>query len=190
MARNPVVGGFRVGPHGSHGYRRTEPGRGACPGGYPCTHWGVDLYPEDVNTPIVAPERCQIVAVRTSEGPGVLSGYGPGALRVVSVLPGLLGGWRVWHTLGHLDSSGVARRGFRVGQELAEGEPIAPVYAPASGRYRHLHWEIWTRSSVPGGDARAPFVVSPLSWISQREAAVAAAVVGGVLVGGVLSGGG
>lgn len=182
MARLPTTGEYRTGPHGGYGYKRTE-GHGRCHAGYPCWHWGLDMYPADLDEWIVAPEDATIAAVRTDvASPGPLEGYGPGGLRLVSRghMVDLFSGLKVWHTLAHLNPADVAK-GWRVGQEVAEGTPLARVFVPATrndGSWRHLHYEIWRRASVPRGQERGAHTYNPATWASRRRVIDAAAATG------------
>lgn len=174
MARE-VLSAYRVGPHGAYGYRRVDAEHGHCPGGWPCWHWGLDMYPANLAEPVRAPEACRIVAITRDGRTPPLTGYGPGGLLVESagLTPGL---WRRWHVLAHLDPAKLG--GLAVGQEFEEGEPIAPVYRP----WAHCHWEIRTARHVPAGEARGAVTVDPRWWVRSRSMVEALAAAAGLVV--------
>src|SRR3990172_10802187 len=96
-----------------------RPGDGGCGvRGYPCPHWGVDTFTIGGIRDVWAPEAGGVVAVADGSSPP-FSGYGPG----VVLLKGASG---VYHLLSHLDYDTIR---VRVGQQLAEGEPIGKFSA-------------------------------------------------------------
>ena len=183
MSRLPLAD-YRVGPTGHYLDRRSGTGK---------LHPAVDMYPTDVETFCVAPERCRVTVVRAT--PGEFDSYGPGAVRLESAtelaelanLPGL-GICRVWHTLAHLRPEDCAR--FAAGDVLEEGTPIGRVFVPQYQKtgWRHCHYEIWKSPTVPRGDARAPHTYHPERWAARRRALDAAFVAGGVAAVTALAG--
>lgn len=171
-------GSFHVSAHGGFAYTRSKPGQGQCSKGYPCTHPGLDCYPADLDAYAVAPERIRITHLATDMTTKPLSGYGPGAVMGVSAGPLASATHRRWHVLGHLRADDVGK--LRVGQELAEGDPVGRVYAPASGGWRHVHWEVLTSLEALSHDGitrvTRGLVQSPRGWVRARRLLEAGAV--------------
>jgi murein DD-endopeptidase MepM/ murein hydrolase activator NlpD len=155
MPRWPT-GSFSTHRTGCYGCVRLTTNDGACGvSGYPCVHWGMDLF-ADVNQ-VVAPDSGTVVAVSDgNSAPWV--GYGPGVVV-------MLGDSGRYLLMGHLNPSTI---GVSVGQRLAEGDLIAQ-FDPDIG---HTHFEV--REQLTG--ASSTNTINPSSWVGGlvRTLAIAA----------------
>ena len=154
---------WKVTPHGAFGYVRHDASEGSAgAGGYPSTHYGVDLA-GDIGDPVRAPEAGELVAVMANlSGKDVQPwrGYGPGLV----VLKGDSGRW---HLLAHLDAADLKAR-FPVWSDASKVDPAKDIRAQAGntdvviarggdksvprvdagdvvglvGTARHVHWEV------------------------------------------------
>ncbi len=144
MARWPT-GAFSTHRTGCYGCVRMSADDGACGvSGYPCTHWGADLFADDPH--VFAPDAGTVVAVSDgNSAPWV--GYGPG----VVVIQGDSG---VFLLMGHLNPSSIA---VSVGQRVAEGQPIATFDAGIG----HTHFEV--RKALTGPSKTN--TIDPSEWV-------------------------
>jgi Peptidase family M23 len=163
MARWPTAP-YTTRRTGCYGCKRLTPADGGCGvKGYPCTHWGVDTFTVGGIRDVWAPERGVVVAVADGSAPP-FSGYGPG----VVLMKGASG---VYHLLSHLDYGTIK---VRVGQELAEGDPIAKF----SAAYAHCHYEVRRQPTGPSETN----TINPEEW---HKAQGGGAVTLLLLVGGL-----
>lgn len=149
MARYPT-GAFHVGRTGCYGCVRWTGADGACGvAGYPCTHWGVDLF--GVARDVYAPEGGTVVAIGDgSSAPWV--GYGPG----VVVVEGDSGKFLL---MGHLEYATI---GVAKGQRVREGQPLARFDRSIA----HTHFEV--RHALTGPSPTN--TMDPAQWIAGERA--------------------
>lgn len=156
MPRWPT-GPFELHRTGCYGCVRTTSADGACGiAGYPCKHYGDDLFAKTRD--VVAPETGTVVAVGNgSSAPWV--GYGPG----VVVIKG--DGTGKFLLMGHLTYSSIE---VSVGQHVIEGQHIA-LFDPGIG---HTHFEV--RHNLTGPSATN--TLDPADWVNGRWKTVVALV--------------
>ncbi len=144
MPRWPT-GPFSTHRTGCYGCVRYTSEDGACGvHGYPCVHWGADLFAADPN--VFAPDSGVIVAVSDgNSAPWV--GYGPG----VVVMKGDSGQFLL---MGHLNPSTID---VSVGDQVVEGQPIAVFDADIG----HTHFEVRKQLTGPS-DVNT---IDPSSWV-------------------------
>ena len=155
MARFPT-GPFDTHRTGCFGCVRQTPADGSCGiGGFPCQHFGLDLFA--TSPQVFAPEDGTVIDVADgSAAPFV--GFGPGVI----VIQGDSG---FFHLLGHLSFNTIK---VQQGQRVVEGQPLA-TFDPGIG---HTHWEVRQQrlGSTP------PNTIDPNIWLQQEQALDAAAV--------------
>lgn len=144
MPRYPT-GAFTVGRTGCYGCARFTSADGACGvAGYPCKHWGMDLFGK--TREVVAPDSGTVAAIGNgSSAPWV--GYGPG----VVVIAGDSGKYLL---MGHLTYSTIR---VEKGQRVREGDLIA-LFDPGIA---HTHFEV--RHELTGPSATN--TMNPASWV-------------------------
>lgn len=148
MARWPT-GPFTLGRTGCYGCRRLSSADGGCGvHGYPCTHWGMDLFAGS-DRRVVAPESGVVVAVANGSAPP-WSGFGPG----VVVVRGVSG---VFHLLSHLEYSTIQ---VGVGLPVSEGTPIGKYDA----RIAHTHYEVRRKLTGPSAEN----TIDPKVWLEAQ----------------------
>ena len=143
MARFPV-GLFTIGATGCYKCARKNPSQGSCgirP--YPCTHYGLDLYPEEDLT-VFAPEDGVVTDVGNGQKPP-FTGYNPGAM----LIKGVSG---YYHLLSHLAEIKVVP-----GAQVTEGEPVGKI----ASAIKHTHYEV--RRERTGNSATN--TVDPGAWL-------------------------
>lgn len=147
MPRYPT-GPFTLHRTGCYGCYRYSSADGACGvAGYPCRHWGDDLFA--TTRDVVAPDSGTVVAVSDgNSAPWV--GYGPG----VVVIKGDSGKYLL---MGHLQFPSIQ---VAVGQRVREGDPLAQ-FDPAIA---HTHFEV--RHALTGPSATN--TMAPSSWVHGR----------------------
>ena len=162
MPRWPT-GPFSTHRTGCYGCMRVTSRDGSCGvHGYPCLHYGMDLFADD--SLVVAPDAGRVVAVSDgSRAPW--SGYGPG----VVAIKGQSGRYLV---LAHLARSSIK---VEVGQLVQEGQPLARYDAGAG----HTHFEVRRELTGPSSSN----TVDPTDWIEGRSRIVSIALLGLVLWG-------
>lgn len=151
MARWPT-GKFHTARTGCYGCRRLSPSDGGCGvKGYPCTHWGMDLFAGS-DRRVYAPEDGAVVAVSDGRSPP-WSGFGPG----VVVIRGKSG---VFHLLSHLELDSI-----RVvpGMAVSEGFQVG-VY---DGRIAHVHYEVRRNLTGPSDTN----TIDPTAWMEAQGGA-------------------
>lgn len=135
---------------GCYGCKRNSLSDGACGvKGYPCTHWGMDLFAVGIRD-VWAPEAGNIVAVSDGSSPPFV-GFGPG----VVLMKGASG---IYHLLSHLQAGTTL---VRVGQEVVEGAPIAK-FDPGMA---HCHWEV---RKAPTGPSETN-TINPEAWLQATR---------------------
>jgi|GEM_PF-4108953 len=148
MARWPT-GPFSTHRTGCYGCKRMSSADGGCGvHGYPCTHWGMDLFAGS-DRRVVAPESGVVVAVANGSSPP-WSGFGPG----VVVIRGASG---VFHLLSHLEFSSIQ---VGVGLPVSEGTPIGQYDA----RIAHTHYEVRRKLTGPSAEN----TIDPSVWLKAQ----------------------
>lgn len=145
MARWPS-GPYSTRRTGCYGCKRITSADGGCGvHGYPCTHWGVDLFA--VTPQIWAPELSVVVAVADGSA-APFRGYGPGVI----LLQGASG---VYHLFAHMGTIAV-----KVGQRLAEGDYLGTF----DKAYGHSHWEVRRQKTGPSETN----TIDPNAWFRAQ----------------------
>ncbi len=148
MARYPT-GPFELHRTGCYGCVRLTSADGACGiSGYPCKHYGDDLFAKTRD--VFAPATGTVVAV--SDGtvaPWV--GYGPGVVVIKDPASGK------YLLMGHLTFSSIE---VEVGQLVVEGQHIA-LFDPGIG---HTHFEVRHQLTGPS----ATNTMNPADWVGGR----------------------
>ena len=148
MPRWPT-GPFSTHRTGCYGCKRMSSADGGCGvHGYPCTHWGMDLFAGS-DRRVVAPESGVVVAVANGSSPP-WSGFEPG----VVVIRGASG---VFHLLSHLEFS-LIRVG--IGLPVSEGTPIGQY----DGRIAHTHYEVRRKLTGPSAEN----TIDPAVWLKEQ----------------------
>ena len=148
MARWPT-GTFHTARTGCYGCKRMSSADGGCGvHGYPCTHWGMDLFAGS-DRRVVAPESGVVVAVANGSSPP-WSGFGPG----VVVMQGASG---VFHLLSHLEFSSIR---VGIGLPVSEGTPIGQY----DGRIAHTHYEVRRKLTGPSAEN----TIDPAVWLKEQ----------------------
>lgn len=171
MPRWPT-GPFSTHRTGCYGCKRMSSADGGCGvHGYPCTHWGMDLF-AGADRRVVAPESGVVVAVANGSSPP-WSGFGPG----VVVIRGTSG---VFHLLSHLEFSSIR---VGIGLPVSEGTPIGQY----DGRIAHTHYEVRRRLTGPSAEN----TIDPAKWLAEAGGDGAGGSKLGVLLalGGLLAAG-
>ncbi len=144
MSRWPT-GPFTLRRTGCYGCVRRSSSDGACGvTGYPCVHYGMDLFAS--SREVVAPERGRVVAVADGSS-APWTGYGPGVI----VIAGASG---VFHLMGHLQWSSIR---VRVGDELVEGQRLADF----DPEIAHTHYEVRRQLTGPSKTN----TIDPEAWL-------------------------
>lgn len=148
MARWPT-GSFTLHRTGCYGCQRFSSSDGACGvHGYPCVHWGMDLFATDPH--VYAPEGGQVVAVSDGKSaPWV--GYNPG----IVVIHGQSG---VFHVMAHLTHSSIR---VMQGQLVGEGQLLAQ-FDPGIG---HTHYEVRKQLTGPSDTN----TIDPADWLATQQ---------------------
>lgn len=132
--------------------------------GYPCTHWGVDLFADDPR--VFAPEGGEVVAVANgTAAPWV--GFGPGLV----VIKGKSG---FFHLLSHLALQTIT---VRVGDRVSEGQLLAQ-FDTAHG---HSHYEVRKKLTGPSDTN----TIDPSGWLALQKVTQTNWALFGLLVGGL-----
>lgn len=148
---------------GCYGCKRATSADGGCGvHGYPCTHWGMDLF-AGADRSVVAPEAGTVVAVSDGGSPP-WSGFGPG----VVVIAGDSG---VFHLLSHLEYASVR---VWIGLRVAEGTPIGRFDA----RIAHCHYEVRRKLTGPSSEN----TIDPSKWMAAQGGAGASGGAGKLLL--------
>lgn len=157
----------RVGNNGRYGLVRKDSTHGACPSGYPCTHWGTDLAAVP-GTRVVSPVTGRVVYSVGDLAP--FKGFGP---HIVVIEDSDAGERYRYHLIGHLDYK--QSRGF-FGDNHAGGWPTriaTPVKAGqvvgVIGGYRHIHWQVQSRPYQQGA-TWSEITQDPLAWATRKGA--------------------
>lgn len=147
MARTPT-GPYSLHRTGCYGCVRSSADDGSCGvHGYPCTHYGLDLFATSPD--VFAPEAG--VIVRVSDGQSApFVGYNPGVI----LMQGASG---YYHLLGHLNYSTIA---VSPGQPVVEGQPLGQ-FSTAVG---HTHWEVRIQ---PTGSSNTN-TIDPNDWLADQ----------------------
>jgi murein DD-endopeptidase MepM/ murein hydrolase activator NlpD len=134
---------------GCYGCVRRSPADGGCGvRGYPCTHYGLDLFA--ASPQVFAPENGVIVATADGANPP-FTGYGPG----VVLMRGVSG---FFHLLSHLDFRSIT---VAPGQFVLEGQRLGNFNA----EFGHVHYEVRREKSGPS----ATNTVDPSQWLTQMQ---------------------
>lgn len=186
---------WKVTPHGAFGYVRTSAADGSAgAGGYPSTHYGVDLAGQEGDQ-VRAPEDGELIAVMANlPGKDVRpwTGYGPGLV----VIKGASGRY---HLLAHLDEADLRAR-FPIWSDASEVDPAKDIRAQVGqtnlvalrggsqsvptvtagqvvgiiGDARHVHWEV--RKSKLGQGYNPATWANTFVWHHNPPAEAQAAV--------------
>lgn len=149
MARWPT-GPFSTRRTGCYGCKRMTSADGGCGvHGYPCTHWGVDMFPLLPTRDVFAPEASTVVAVAPGTAPP-WSGYGP----MIVLLKGASG---FYHLLAHLELGSTK---VMPGMTIAEGTFVGRF----DTAYNHTHYEVRIKPTGPSNEN----TVDPNKWLADH----------------------
>lgn len=145
MPRWPT-GTFELRRTSCYGCVRMTPSDGSCGvHGYPCIHYGMDLFAK--NREVVAPEAGVVVAVADGSSPP-WTGYGPG----VVVIQGQ--GTGKFLLMSHLERGSIM---VGKGDRVSEGQQIARFDADIA----HTHFEVRKNLTGPSKDN----TINPKDWV-------------------------
>lgn len=149
MARYPT-GPFTTRRTGCYLCRRITPADGSCGvRGYPCTHFGLDLFATSPG--VFAPEAGTIVDVSDGTRPPYV-GYNPGVI----LMRGVSG---AYHLLGHMEFNTIR---VRPGQFVLEGTQLGQFNQDVG----HVHYEI-RRTPTGSSDTNT---IDPARWLADQQA--------------------
>ncbi len=148
MARLPT-GPYKTGRTGCYGCIRSTTADGGCGvHGYPCVHYGIDLFA--TSPEVVAPETGVVIAV-SNGSTAPFAGYNPG----VVLIQGVSG---YFHLLGHLDFKTIT---VVPGMSVLEGQKLGTF----NREMGHTHWEVRRQMTGPSETN----TVNPLLWFKSQE---------------------